>query len=74
MEYVKEINRINTEIKKLEEEKECIQCKCTHETKKIKFIDNLKSYMNICSDCDLVLGHPSKENLMIYLGDTDKSK
>ncbi len=69
MEYVQKINRINTEIKKLEREKECIQGMCCHETKKIKFIDNLKSYMNVCVDCDSVLRHPSKEELMTYLGE-----
>lgn len=69
MEYVQEINRINTEIKKLEKEKECIQGMCCHQERKIKFIDNLKSYMYICKDCDSILSHPSKEDLMEYLGE-----
>lgn len=67
MEYVQEINRINTEIKKLEKEKECIQGMCCHESKKIKYIDNLKSYMNVCNDCDKVVGHPQQDDLMDYL-------
>ena len=63
---MEDIKNLHTRLKKLQKKIQEYQEKCKHKNTQIRAIENGEP-RKVCTDCELVLGWPSKDELDYWL-------
>jgi len=67
MDKVGKVKNIDSQIKKLEKEKQEIQKECRHNSTYIKFKDGSSVTVKYCCECEKEVGYPSQQELDKFL-------
>lgn len=67
MEHAEEnVNDLKIKIKELNDKITELQSNCKHTNTTLKYFEDSKQVLKICSDCEKVIGYPTQEELREY--------